>query len=127
MTSERFKFSAAYQNYVLLPTLKELTIYVKEKVCPSFGEVCYKKAATLSSADYLDIDFDAISQSLTINMFWHEYHNGGLWNERISASSENSKVEIGVLTNENPIEPGELKLGGYLTTLGEDSKPSNDT
>ena len=32
------------------------------------------------------------------------------------------KVEVGVLANEVPTEPEELKLGGWLTVVGEDEK-----
>ena len=36
---------------------------------------------------------------------------------------DKAKVEVGVLANEVPTEPEELKLGGWLTVVGEDEKP----
>ena len=35
-----------------------------------------------------------------------------------------NRIEVGVLANETPTEPEELSLGGFLTVIGEDEKPS---
>ena len=46
------------------------------------------------------------------------------WSEHIRNERGGAKVEVGMLSNEQPIEPEELSLSGYLTVLGEDEKPS---
>lgn len=76
------------------------------------------------SANYLDIDYDTISQSLVLSAFWHSPPLTGAWDERIDNSQPSGKVEVGVLANEKPAQPAELSLGGFLAVLGEDSKPS---
>ncbi|MCJ1476894.1 protease B nonderepressible form [Lambiella insularis] len=81
-------------------------------------------ADTLSDSDYVDIDFDTISQALTIITFHAGPPFSTGWTERISNLKGAVKAEIGVLANEPPKEPEELSLGGFLTTIGEDSKPS---
>lgn len=122
--SERFTSSAAFQFYQVLPSLSDLVTYIEQKICPSVGKACYAKAEFLISVDYLDIDFDTISQTLTLTTFQHRPPSSGLWNGQISNHKGVTRVEIGVLANETPREPEELSLGGFLTILGEDVKPS---
>ena len=104
-----------------------MVTYVEQKICPSLGEACYIKAGLLKSADYLDVDFDTISQALTLITFQHRPQNLGLWNEQINNHGGTTRVEVGVLANETPREPEELSLGGFLTIIGEDDKPSIPT
>lgn len=78
----------------------------------------------MESADYLDIDFDAISQALVINVFHATPPNLGGWTEKISKLDRFAKVEVGILAPESPKQPEELSLGGFLTVLDEDSKAS---
>ena len=123
MRSERFKSSAAYQYYQFIPSVHELATYVQQKICPQYGEACLSRTEGLDRADYIDIDFDTISQSLTISTF----HKGAPdlsdgWSEHIHNYRGGAKVEVGVLSNEQPIEPEELSLSGDLIVLGEDEK-----
>lgn len=67
------------------------------------------------------MDFDAISQVLAVKSFQPSSPEK-LWNDEIKA--EGAKVEVGVLANEQATEPETLSLGGFLTILGEDTKPS---
>lgn len=85
------------------------------------------QAAYLSSANYVDIDFDTISQSLNFNAFWDFPPESAFWDEQIDTNGGSVKVEVGVLTNEKPTQPEDLSLGGALMVLGEDSNPSNGT
>ena len=123
MISERFASSAAYQYYKLLPSLKELVIYIQQKVCGQ-DDLCKVKANALNHADYLDMDYNTISQSLVLNAFWHVSPQLDAWEDKISIRQESTKVEVGVLANEKPTQPEELSLGGFLAILGEDVKPS---
>ncbi|MCJ1282978.1 protease B nonderepressible form [Xylographa opegraphella] len=81
-------------------------------------------ANSLGSADYVDIDFDTISQALTISTFHGEPPGQIGWTERFNNFDGAVKVEVGVLATEKPTEPEELSLGGFLTIVGEDDKPS---
>ncbi|KAK8167255.1 PIG-X [Phyllosticta citribraziliensis] len=122
--AERFSMSASSQYHSLLPSLESLVTYIQQKLCASNAS-CETKAASLLSADYVDIDFDAISHALVFNAFWSAGpEEGGYWNEEISRGQAGS-VEVGILNNEVPIESEELSLAGFLTVLGEDAKPSN--
>lgn len=78
----------------------------------------------MESADYLDIDFDTISQALVLNAFHGTPPNLIGWTEKISKLDRFAKVEVGILAPESPNEPEELSLGGFLTVLEEDSKAS---
>lgn len=81
----------------------------------------------MKSADFLDVDFDTISQALALVSFQHRQPDSGSWNEQISNHGGITRVEVGVLANETPRELEELTLGGFLTILGEDDKPSTHT
>ncbi|KAJ9642854.1 protease B nonderepressible form [Coniosporium tulheliwenetii] len=72
----------------------------------------------------MDIDYDAISHALVINAFWNEAPGGGSWHDRIERTRDDETIEVGVLSNETPEEPEELKLGGFLIVVGEDDTPS---
>ena len=122
--SERFASSAALQYYEFLPTLKDLVTYVQQKICYAANEPCKAKAATLRFADYLDIDYDAISQTFILSAFRHAPPEGGLWDEHIDNAESSAKIEVGVLASEKATQPEEVSLGGFLTVIGEDKKPS---
>ncbi|KAL2036992.1 hypothetical protein N7G274_010277 [Stereocaulon virgatum] len=119
--SERFASSAAYQYYELLPSLKELVTYIQQKVCAD-NVLCKGRADALNQAEYVDIDYDTISQSLVISAFWHSNATTGSWDEQIDNQGGSVKIEVGVLANEKATRPEELSLGGFLAVLGEDIK-----
>lgn len=104
--------------------MTDLAIYLHQKICPENHESCRLRAASLKSADYLDIDYDTISQFLVLSAFWHSPPLTEAWDERIDSGQASVKVEVGVLANEKPTQPDELSLAGFLAVLGEDSKPS---
>ena len=104
--------------------MTDLATYLQHKVCPETDESCRLRAASLNSTDYLDVDYDAISQSLVLSAFWHSPPQAGVWDERITNSQASTKVEVGVLANEKPTEPEELSLAGFLAIVGEDRKLS---
>ena len=81
-------------------------------------------ATSLESADYLDIDFDTISQALDLNVFHGSPPKLSGWTEKISKPNLFAKVEVGILAPASPNQPEELSLGGFLTVLDEDSKAS---
>lgn len=122
VTSARFASSATFQYYQTLLSLTDLATYLQQK-SPTKDESCRLRIASLKSADYLDIDYDTISQSIILSAFWQSPPLAEVWDERIDKTQVSQKIEVGVLENEKPIEPEELSLAGFLAVLGEDSKP----
>ncbi|KAK4934021.1 hypothetical protein LTR28_010982, partial [Elasticomyces elasticus] len=122
--SDQFSMSAAYQYYHLLPSLGDLVSYIQQKCCSPDDPRCHLRATSLLSAASLDIDFDAISHAVTLTAFWDHIGYGALGSETVSRLGPTDSVEVGVLSNEKPTEPEELTLSGFLTVLGEDTKPS---
>jgi hypothetical protein len=104
--------------------LNDLITYIQQKICSAPDTACKAKAASLIGADYLDIDYDSISHELVLKIFQHQPSAAGTWNETFTKSAAPSKIEIGVLTNEKPLQPEELSLGGFLTVIGKDTVPS---
>ena len=105
--------------------MHDLATYVQQKICPQYGEACLSRTEGLIRASYIDVDFDTISQALTITTFRDGAPDSSEgWLESIHDYRRRAKVEVGVLSNEQPIEPEELSLSGYLTVLGEHEKPS---
>jgi len=70
-------------------------------------------------ASTVDFDFDTISHALTITAFWAPR----VQSVDIEGMSAKDRVEVGILSVESPKEPEELSLGGFLTIVGEDTKP----
>jgi hypothetical protein len=74
----------------------------------------------LRDATYIDFDFDTISHTITVTSFWASQ----MWDLSISNDDPKDRLEVGILSNEKPIELEELNLAGFLTVVGEDNKPS---
>jgi hypothetical protein len=68
----------------------------------------------------VDVDFDTISHALTITTFWPP----ATQSLDLTNFTPKDRLEVGVLSVETPQEPEELSLGGFLTVVGEDSKPA---
>ncbi|KAL9610320.1 MAG: hypothetical protein Q9167_004951 [Letrouitia subvulpina] len=80
----------------------------------------------LHNADYLDLDYDATSQTLVLTSFWHApAPMSEAWTERITHFAGRAKVEVGVLANEQAVEVEELSMGGYLVVIGEEKQLNN--
>ena len=129
ITSERFASSASLQYHESLPDLNNLVVYVKEKLCPKGETSCQKDALRLAHADHLDIDYDAVSQTLTISAYFEgavsdlgEKQREG-WDESIGDYAASVPTEIGILSMQQATQPDEVSLGGFLVTLDKD-KPS---
>lgn len=121
--SERFASSSAYQYYEDISSLSDLVVYIQQTICAN-DQSCKVKADALESADYLDFDYDTISQSVVVSAFWHAGTLSGKWDEYIDNRNGSVKVEVGILANQKPTNAGELSLRGFLVVLGEDEKPS---
>jgi hypothetical protein len=116
---ERFSLSAATQYYQPLERLDDFVEYAKHKLCYNSGPDCQEQVSSLLSASSVDIDFDTISHALTVTAFWPPQARAF----NISNTGPKDRLEVGVLSVESPKEPEELTLGGFLTVVGEDTKP----
>ncbi|KAH8602390.1 PIG-X [Bisporella sp. PMI_857] len=119
LPAERFSQSAAAQYYQPLENLKDFVEYSKYKLCYNNRPACLVRVTSLLDASSVDFDFDTISHALTITAFWAPR----IQNLNIEGTSEKDRLEVGVLSVEAPREPEELSLGGFLTVVGEDTKP----
>ena len=104
--------------------MTDLATYLHQKICPEKDESCRLRASSLEFADYLDIDYDTISQSFVLSAFWHSPPFEEDWDECIGNSQASVNIEVGVLANEKPSQLEELSLAGFLAVVGQDSKPS---
>lgn len=116
--------SATSQYYSHLPSLSNLATYVQQKICKTSEKGCKEAASSLVSASYLDIDYDTISHALVLNAFWSSAPDNRHWTETIAAPARDESIEVGVLTHEKNPDPEDIAFGGFLTVLGQDSKPS---
>lgn len=113
------------QFHQLLPSLNEFVTYIQETLCGKEDEHCLAHVSSVHSAASLDLDYDGTSHAVTITAYWPESPEKGGWRETIRKhGSGNDKIEVGVLAEQDEFKPDELKLGGFLATVGEDTKLS---
>ncbi|KAJ5134650.1 hypothetical protein N7448_000330 [Penicillium atrosanguineum] len=125
LLSTRFAASASLQFYTQLPSLQPLVDFIKKSACSQrkVGDTeCNERAASLLTADTVDIDYDSISHALTVSTIWANAPSGG-WTEDIQKPSSGAdQVEFGLLGTELGLEPQEIKMGGLLAVVGQDKK-----
>lgn len=134
--SGRFATTSTYQYFRHAPIREEIARWLLREPCqPSLkrGEtnrVCSENFyAMIREATYVDLDFDAIGHALVLIIVWnppkiHGEGKGELEGPWISKLRKEDRVEVGTLQAESSTEMEELSLGGFLTVLGEDEKPS---
>ena len=127
--SERFVSSAALQYHEILPSLDILITYIRKVLCPEGSNACQNDAVRIRDANYVDIDYDTVSQSFTFSVYSDQAVslNAGkrrAWNERIIKYADSIATEVGVLAEEKSPQSEELSFGGFLVTLRRDTKPS---
>jgi hypothetical protein len=122
--SERFSMSSSSEYFSYLPDLSSLQKFIRDRVCPPSSTACKQATTALSSASYIDIDYDAISHALNLNVFWDEASNAESWTESFSLKSQGERIEVGVLNHEKNPDPEDIGFSGFLTVLGQDAKPS---
>ncbi|KAH6200688.1 hypothetical protein HBI15_192290 [Parastagonospora nodorum] len=121
--SERFTMSASSQYYAYLSSIREVATVLGQKFCKSKGEECLHQALSLSTATYLDIDYDTITRALVINAGWPSAPSEKGWTETISRKRADATIEIGVLIHEPNPDPEDIQFGGFLAVLGQDTSP----
>ncbi|KAI9683102.1 MAG: protease B nonderepressible form [Trizodia sp. TS-e1964] len=116
--------SKVFQYYQNLHSIHHFLNYVRQNICVSTDDWCQARFATILQAKYLDLDYDTLSSVLTLSAYWDRSPGSAVWTETIPAPSAKNKVEVGILSNERPADPRELSIGGFLTVVGDDQKPS---
>ncbi|KAH7386847.1 PIG-X [Phaeosphaeria sp. MPI-PUGE-AT-0046c] len=123
--SERFSMSASSQYYAYLPSIKDMATVMGQRFCRTMGQNCLSHYLSLSTATYMDIDYDTISGALVINAGWPSAPSDDGWTETITRKPSDGTVEIGVLMHEPNPDPEDVQFGGFLTVLGQDLKPKS--
>ncbi|KAJ5752070.1 hypothetical protein N7520_008987 [Penicillium odoratum] len=113
--------AASLQYHTQLPSLKSLVTFFQNNVCAG-GAECITRANSLLTADVVDLDFDASSNTLTMSGIWTSAPEGGWVEEVHKSASSSDKVEFGLLGTEKGISADEIKVGGLLAVVGEDKK-----
>lgn len=124
--SDRFGSSASRQFYHFTPSLFELSLFIQQTICGAEQYACRLAAHDLKKADTFDVDYDAVSQSMTLKAVWTNANgDDGKWYEEINeGTGEHDTLEIGVLMGEEATEEEELRFSGFLTQIGRDDAPS---
>jgi len=122
LPNERFSQSASHQYYSPLASITDLAGYMANKLCiATDNNVCSNELERFIYSTQVDIDYDSISHALTITMLLPSKF---MSLDVTRPPNLQSRLEVGILSNEKPIEIEELSLGGFLTVIGEDMKPS---
>ncbi|KAF7593786.1 protease B nonderepressible form [Aspergillus hancockii] len=118
--STRFASTASFQYYNSLASLDNLVTYIENKICSSSDEQCLRHAASIRSANSVDINYDSISHSLTVLGYWSQSPGKGWTDEIRKHAAGTDQVEVGLLGTEKATEPEEIKIGGLLGVVGKD-------
>ncbi|KAI1540364.1 PIG-X-domain-containing protein [Pyrenophora tritici-repentis] len=145
--SERFSMSATSQFYAYLDNIGAYKGPWQSIMCEKgpLQAYCEKLVNAFSTARSVDIDYDTISRSVVLTALWPvaekeswEKEKGWTSTHRLPSAwmikhgglspnevpTEDSTVEIGVLSHEGNADPEDIQFGGFLTVLGQDQKPN---
>lgn len=111
------------QFHQLLPSLSNLVTYIHETACGPEDASCRARATSILSATSVDIDYDNHSSSLTITGYWPESPSNDGWTETIRKGG-NEKMEVGILAQQPAMKSEDVKVGGFLANIGEDTMMS---
>ncbi|RMZ78635.1 hypothetical protein DV738_g3828, partial [Chaetothyriales sp. CBS 135597] len=126
--------SATLQYYSVLPSLSNLVAHIQQTACLESDVTCLHSASLINIADSLDIDYDGVSGTLTITVFWSkqpavlydpigEWTSYDVWNVDIQQTGANERIEVGILNPSAAKDAHDLQLSGLLTRVGEDDHP----
>lgn len=131
--SGRFASTSTWQYFRCAPIGDQVGRLILGQVCRESPGVdyealgsCEAMTSALLEAAYVDVDFDAIAHALTFTAVWGAAGGGvtELAARDLRKLREGDRLEVGTLQVEASTDPEELSLGGFLTVLGEDERPS---
>ncbi|KAL7275686.1 protease B nonderepressible form [Rhizina undulata] len=108
------------QLYSPVSSLSTLQAYLKHLgVCPDDNAACNDQLSALTSADYVDLNYDASFGVVTISAFFSQ--PGKPWSETLKLTSKQSagSLEVGVLGKDRSFEQEGFTLAGFSYTPGE--------
>ncbi|EME81833.1 uncharacterized protein MYCFIDRAFT_97860, partial [Pseudocercospora fijiensis CIRAD86] len=128
--SERFASASTYQFFHGSHHLPSISEHIRAHLCPGLpvgsevGQTC-NFIAEAGSRAYIDYDYDVITHAVTITTLSSASSGQNRPGHAVAHKIKpEDRLEVGILAPETPDEPEELKLGGYLTVVGDDDKPS---
>ena len=108
-----------HQFYTPLESISDFREYAEKLLCGGAKD-CEARVRSLNSTDYVDLKYDAISQTLIVNSFWSRPEQP--WQVMVQPAGAHRNIEVGVLGNDKPMGPESLTLGGVLHVVGKDDK-----
>lgn len=115
----------AVQYYSRLPSLSFFTKHFIKTICAKATNkrTCLQRLIAIKDASTISIDSTSSSRELTIKAYWPSQEWVDLSVIRDNPSG-GERVEVGFLTVSNTTEPDQVKLGGFVTVLGERKTPA---
>jgi hypothetical protein len=104
----------------------DLSLFIQHEICGPDQFPCRLAAHDLKKADSFDVDFDAVSQTMTLKALWTNPNgdDGKWYEELLKGPGDGDTLEVGVLMGEEATEEEELRFSGFLTQIGRDDEPS---
>ncbi|PWY85800.1 protein pbn1, partial [Aspergillus sclerotioniger CBS 115572] len=116
-TTPQSPSTSTYQFYSALPE-HNLNEYITKSICRGNGPCA---TAGWDQADSIDLDYDAVSNTLVVSGYWSQPDSAKGWTEEIRApGNDRDRVEVGLLGTEKAVEAEEIKMGGLLGVVGVD-------
>ena len=126
--SKRFSSTANLHYHILLSSPDNLVTFIQQTICnKATGDKvahCRDYAASLLSADSIDIGYDSIAHAMTVSAVWNAAPGNG-WTDTIQKPDRKTdQIEVGLLGSESAAEPEDIKMGGLLGVVGKDEELS---
>lgn len=105
--------------YHPLKSIHHFSQYLSDKTCGTHEDACKSRFAELEKADYIDLKWDVVSQTLVGSAFYGDVEAGeeGLV---VGRRGQGERVEVGVLGVNEAMEEEGVTLGGVLQVVGEE-------
>ncbi|KAG0637236.1 PIG family protein [Tuber brumale] len=116
LKSSFIEIPGGYQFYSPLRSASAFVRYLQNHL-PEKDIVRRSEVHSLESAEYIDVTYDAIAQTLVLSSI--HAPNCPKWDGSSITNATTSDVELGVLGNIAPMEEEGLTLAGFIAELGE--------
>ncbi|KAI5795199.1 PIG-X [Geopyxis carbonaria] len=109
-----------HQFYHPLSHISSFRSYLEKLLCSVNTEKCKTRLGRLETADYVDLKYDAVSQTFVASAFWSRPKEP--WRGTLKSLENDPKIEVGVLGHEKPMAEESFTLSGFLHVVGTDDK-----
>ncbi|PWW76670.1 PIG-X-domain-containing protein [Tuber magnatum] len=114
--SSFIEIPGGYQFYSPLRSASTFVRYLQNHLSER-DTVRRSEAQSLENAEYIDVTYDGIAQTLVLSSVHSPNHSK--WDGSSITKAKTSGVELGVLGNIAPMEEEGLTLAGFIAELGE--------